>query len=76
MLRALASLVTRKCSYLCFVETEDLRVRDIWESREAFEKLGEMLYPIMQEMGTAPPVIEFFAVHNIIIGQQTAATPT
>ena len=33
--------------HVCFGDTNDLRVSDIWESREAFEKFGETLKPIM-----------------------------
>jgi hypothetical protein len=60
--------------HVCFGDTDNLRVSDIWESREAFEKFGETLRPIMQDMGTAPPDIEFFEVHNIIEGQKATAT--
>lgn len=43
-------------------------VFDIWESREAFEKFGETLVPIMAEVGAdagEPVVVE---MHNIIAG--------
>ena len=60
--------------HVCFGDSDNLRVSDIWESREAFEKFGETLKPIMQEMGFAPPEIEFFEVYNIIVGQAAAAT--
>lgn len=59
--------------HVCFGDPNELRVSDIWESKEAFEKFGETLKPLMQEMGFAPPQIEFFEVHNIIVGQQAAA---
>ena len=62
--------------HVCFGDPENLRVSDIWESREAFEKFGETLRPLMQEMGSAPPEIEFFEVHNIIVGHQATATAT
>jgi hypothetical protein len=60
--------------HVCFGDTDNLRVSDIWESREAFEKFGETLRPIMQEMGIAAPQIEFFEVHNIIEGAKAAST--
>ena len=60
--------------HVCFGETDNLRVSDIWETREAFEKFGETLKPVMQEMGFAPPEIEFFEVHNIIEGRKATAT--
>jgi hypothetical protein len=61
---------------VCFGDPENLRVSDIWDSKESFEKFAETLYPIMQEMGGNPPEIEFFEVHNIIVGQQATATAT
>lgn len=61
--------------HVCFGDTGNLRVSDIWDSREAFEKFGETLRPLMQELGIGPPPeIEFFKVHNIIEGQKATAT--
>ena len=60
--------------HVCFGDTDNLRVSDIWESREAFEKFGETLRPIMQDLGIGPPEIEFFEVYNIIEGRKATAT--
>jgi hypothetical protein len=60
--------------HVCFGDPDNLRVSDIWESREAFEKFSEALTPVMQDLGIAPPEIEFFEVHNIIEGQKATAT--
>jgi hypothetical protein len=60
--------------HVCFGDTDNLRVSDIWDSREACEKYCETLRPIVQDMGMAPPQIEFFEVHNIIEGQKATAT--
>ena len=60
--------------HVCFGETDNLRVSDIWETREAFEKFSETLKPLMQEMGFGPPEIEFFEVHNIKEGQKATGT--
>ena len=60
--------------HVCFGETDNLRVSDIWDSREAFEKFGETLRPLMQDLGLAPPEIEFFEVHNIIEGRRVSVT--
>src|SRR5688500_2112328 len=60
--------------HVCFGDTDNLRVSDIWESREAFDRFGETLIPIMQDLGIAPPQIEFFEVHNIIEGRKATAT--
>lgn len=60
--------------HVCFGDTNELRVSDIWESREAFDKFADTLTPLMQELGIAPPVIETFEVHNIIEGRKATAT--
>ena len=60
--------------HVCFGDTDILRVSDLWESLEAFEKFGETLRPLMQGLGIGPPEIEFFEVHNIIEGRKATAT--
>ena len=62
--------------HVCFGDKENLRVSDIWESREAFDSFKETLAPILTELGIEPGNIEFFDVHNIIVGKNvTGATP-
>ena len=52
--------------HVCFGSDGDLRVSEIWDSREQFEAFGERLMPLLTEVG-----IEFsgepqvFEVHNI-----------
>jgi hypothetical protein len=54
--------------HVCFGDKENLKVSDIWDSRESFEKFGETLQPIMQELGVDVGEPEFIEVHNIIEG--------
>ena len=52
--------------HVCFGPEEDLRVSEIWDSREQFEAFGERLMPVLQEVGiqlSAEP--EVFEVHNL-----------
>jgi hypothetical protein len=54
-------------------KTEDgCRITDVWESREAFEAFAdEMIVPHFQEVGVRhPPLIEFFEVHNYLVGRR------
>jgi hypothetical protein len=54
--------------HVCFGDKENLRVSDIWDSMENFQKFGETLMPILQGLGVdsgQPDVIE---VYNIIEG--------
>jgi hypothetical protein len=47
---------------------EGLRVTDVWESREVFEKFAEeKIGPITQDVGVPnPPEIKFYEVHNYL----------
>ena len=51
--------------HVCFGEDGDLRVSEIWDSREQFDAFGERLMPVLEENGvelSGEP--EVFEVHN------------
>jgi hypothetical protein len=53
--------------HVCFGSDGDLRVSEIWDSREQFAAFGERLMPILVAAGiefSADP--DVFEVHNII----------
>ena len=53
--------------HICFGSDGDLRVSEIWDSREQFEAFGERLMPILLDAGvefSGPP--EVFEVHNAL----------
>ena len=53
--------------HVCFGSDGNLRVSEIWDSREQFEAFGERLLPILAEAGiefSGEP--EIFEVHNSI----------
>jgi hypothetical protein len=53
--------------HVCFGPDGDLRVSEIWDSREKFEAFGERLMPILQDVGiqfSGEP--EVFEVQNTI----------
>ena len=53
--------------HVCFGSAGNLRVSEIWDSREQFEAFGKRLMPVLAEAGIefpGPP--EIFEVHNII----------
>ena len=54
--------------HACFGSGDKLQVFDIWESQQAFDKFGETLMPILQEIGldSGQPIVE--PVHNLIQG--------
>jgi hypothetical protein len=52
--------------HVCFGSDGDLRVSEIWDSREQFEAFGERLMPVLADAGiefSGEP--EIFEVHNI-----------
>jgi hypothetical protein len=54
--------------HACFGSGDKLQVFDIWESQQAFDKFGETLMPILQEIGldAGQPMVE--PVHHLIQG--------
>jgi hypothetical protein len=54
--------------HVCFGDKDQLRVSDIWDSRESFEQFGQTLMPILQDLGIDPGEPEIIEVHNIIEG--------
>jgi hypothetical protein len=56
--------------HVCFGDNENLRVSDIWDSTESFERFGQTLRPILQDLGIEG-VPETLEVHNIIEGAKT-----
>jgi hypothetical protein len=52
--------------HVCFGSDDNLRVSEIWDSREQFEAFGERLMPVLSEAGiefSGEP--EVFEVHNL-----------
>jgi hypothetical protein len=54
--------------HVAFGPTEALRVSDIWDTQENFDRFGQILMPILQQNGVDPGEPEFIAVHNIVAG--------
>jgi hypothetical protein len=57
------------CVFHWVTKSDDgMRVIDVWDSRETFEKFAaEKIGPITQEVGVpGPPEIQFFEVHNFL----------
>jgi hypothetical protein len=61
--------------HVCWGPKDNLRVSDIWESKEAFEKFSQTLGPILDKLDiTGEP--EFIEIYNIIEGAKAAAIAT
>ena len=55
--------------HVCFGSDSNLKVSEIWNSREQFEAFGKRLMPILAGVGIQfanPP--DIFEVHNIVKG--------
>lgn len=56
--------------HVCFGDKNDLRASDIWDSVESFERFGQTLKPILEELGIDSGDPERLEVHNIIEGSR------
>lgn len=54
--------------HVCFGDKTNLRVSDIWDSTDSFERFGLTLKPILQEIGIDPGEPQVIEVYNIIEG--------
>ena len=52
--------------HVCFGTEPNLRVSDVWDSREQFDAFGERLMPFLEQEGIDPGEPELIDVHNVI----------
>ena len=52
--------------HVCFVSDGNVRVSEVWDSREQIDAFGQRLMPLLAEMGVDPGEPETFEIHNII----------
>ena len=52
----------------CFGPENRLHVFDVWESQAAFDRFGQTLMPIMQQIGIDPGQPHVSPIHNTIKG--------
>ena len=52
--------------HVCFGSDPNLRVSEIWDSREQLEAFGERLMPVLAEVGIEPGQPEVVEIHNIV----------
>ena len=51
--------------HVCFGDTDNLSVIDVFESQETFEAFGQVLRPILEELNLGQVQPEVSEVHNI-----------
>ena len=59
--------------HACFGPSDKLSVFDVWTSQKAFDKFGQTLMPILQQIGIDPGQPSVMAVRRVIV--PTAAAP-
>ena len=52
--------------HVCFGQDGDLRVSEIWDSREQFEAFGEKLMPVLAKSGVQAGQPDVYEVHKIV----------
>ena len=52
--------------HVCFGADGELKVSEIWDSREQFEAFGETLLPVLSENEIDPGQPQMIEIHNII----------
>lgn len=52
--------------HVCFLSDGNVRVSEIWDSREQLDAFGERLMPILEEVGIDPGQPEILEIHNIV----------
>jgi hypothetical protein len=52
--------------HTCFGTDGNLRVSEIWDSREQLDAFGEKLMPVLAEVGIEPGEPEVVEIHNIV----------
>ena len=52
--------------HVCFGAEGNLRVSEVWDSREQLDAFGERLMPVLSEVGIDPGEPEIVEIHNIV----------
>ena len=52
--------------HVCFGTDGNLRVSEIWDSKEQLDAFGERLMPVLAQVGINPGEPELLEIHNIV----------
>ncbi len=52
--------------HVCFLVDGNIRVSEIWDSREQLEAFEQRLMPLLAEMGIDPGEPGLLGIHNIV----------
>ena len=62
-----------RLSHVAYGDPGNVRVDDVWESKEAFEAFGVTLIPILQALGVDPGEPKVTPAHNVIVAATAGA---
>ena len=62
--------------HVCFGSGDHVSVFDLWTSQAAFDKFGQTLMPILQDLGVTPGQPSVMEVHNVIVPPAARPRPT
>ncbi len=54
--------------HACFGPADKLCVFDVWDSQQSFDRFGQVLMPILKEIGIDPGPPQVMPIHNVIRG--------
>jgi hypothetical protein len=54
--------------HACYGNKDRLRVLEVWDSMESFEKFGKTLMPILKDIGISQGQPEVTEIHHLIKG--------
>ena len=54
--------------HAAFGSGDKLAVFDVWDSQQSFDRFGQILMPILAEIGVDPGQPQIMPIHNIIEG--------
>jgi hypothetical protein len=52
--------------HVCFGSEGNLKVSEIWDSRQQLDAFGERLMPVLADVGIEPGEPELMEIHNIV----------
>jgi hypothetical protein len=52
--------------HVCFLSEGNVRVSEIWDSREQLDAFGQRLRPVLAEVGIDPGEPEILEIHHIV----------
>jgi hypothetical protein len=52
--------------HVCFLADGNVRVSEIWDSREQLDAFGQRLMPVLEAVGIDPGEPELLDIHNIV----------